>query len=303
MITKVEHNIQNNTMTTKFTGTRMSRYYVPYNKAVFNIQELYDIINKCRENIMKDNKIRLYYTDSTIPVPKEGSQNNTFNVWAAVNQMAQCFKNSKDPEYVPSKYDYASKVSGQYESKGLCATAVEMFLMAGFYGVFGANDLIDGRTIDKYRFKLNVNGHGFYGQDGYNMKEKLSELGFEPIATGASQLDKMAEEHKFLPGDVCVMRYKSPSKYGHVCMYSGEFWVSDFLQKNSGWRERDKSSSKVDTSNDASVILYRYPEEKTEKKKQVFCYFKEGKIVENFNNNNGYVDSVEGILRYTNVVE
>lgn len=40
MITKVEHTIQNNTMTTKFTGTRMPKTYIPFTKNVFNISAI-----------------------------------------------------------------------------------------------------------------------------------------------------------------------------------------------------------------------------------------------------------------------
>ena len=46
MITKVEHNIQNNHMTTKFTGTRMPKRYIPFTKDAFMVGAIAAAINE-----------------------------------------------------------------------------------------------------------------------------------------------------------------------------------------------------------------------------------------------------------------
>lgn len=46
MITKVEHNIQNNHMTTKFTGTRMPKRYIPFTKDSFMVGAISAAVNE-----------------------------------------------------------------------------------------------------------------------------------------------------------------------------------------------------------------------------------------------------------------
>lgn len=316
MITKVEHDIQNNTMTTKFTGTRMSRYYIPYNKSLFALQELFEIINRLPGEgggyvTLAGIPIKMYSKNgemvelkreqrSDIPQPKKDfSYNRNFNVWAAVNQMAQCTKYSFNDIYVPLNYNHSEKV--KVDSSGHCATAVEMFLMAGFHGVFAANNYAQGGEVDTFRSSKTVYGVNFTGPDGYDMKQKLAELGFVCIAAGADEMDRMDKNGLFQSGDVCVMRYKT-GKYGHVCMYSGTKWVSDYSQNS--WRDNsDVSKSRIDYSDPSAVLLYRYP--KVESTPQVYCYYNTSSIasrVDNYMDNNGYVENVD-MLRYKNVVE
>lgn len=316
MITKVEHDIQNNTMTTKFTGTRMSRYYIPYNKSLFALQELLEVINRLPGEgggyvTLAGIPIKMYSKNgemvelkreqsSDIPQPKEDfSYNRNFNVWAAVNQMAQCTKYSFNDIYVPLNYNHSEKV--KVDSSGHCATAVEMFLMAGFHGVFAANNYAQGGEVDTFRSSKTVYGVNFTGPDGYYMKQKLADLGFVCIAAGANEMDRMDKNGLFQSGDVCVMRYKS-GKYGHVCMYSGTKWVSDYSQAS--WRDNsDVSKSRIDYSDPSAVLLYRYP--KVESTPQVYCYYNTSSVasrVDNYENNNGYVNNVD-MLRYKNVVE
>ena len=35
----------------------------------------------------------------------------------------------------------------------------------------------------------------------------------------------------FLPGDIMVNLNTTKHKYGHICMYNGTYWISDFFQK------------------------------------------------------------------------
>ena len=314
MITKVEHNIQNNTMTTRFTGTRMSRYFIPYNNDVFNLQSISEIINTLKNegtrNFCTIGSMNIELTQSgnikqvngenrRYPIPQPSSEpTKTFNVWAAVNQMAQCIPTSVDPNYVPLTWSYNKDV------KGRCATAVNFFLMAGFNGVFGANNQNNANYInDNYRTKsaeLLSPGIGFIGvEHARDMSSKLAALGFYCIACGADEMDKMAKSGSFQAGDVCVMRYWDKSKSGHICMYSGKVWVSDF--KQNGWRE-NSGNSQVDTGDTSCVLLYRYPQNLLESKPQIYGYYKNDVWIDNHNNNNGY-DIPEDALRFKNAVE
>ena len=317
MITKVEHSIQNNTMTTKFAGTRMSRYYIPYNKSLFALQELFEVLNNLPGEgggyvTLAGIPIKMYgkngemlnltaIQSSNIPQPKSDfNYNRNFNLWAAVNQMAQCTKYSSVDTYVPLNYNHGQKAA--VDPNGHCATAVEMFLMAGFNGVFAANNYAQGGDVDSCRSSKTVYGVNFTGPNGYDMKQKLADLGFVCIAAGADEMDRMSKNGLFQSGDVCVMRYRKGYDYGHVCMYSGTKWVSDYSQNS--WRDNsDVSKSRIDYSDPTAVLLYRYP--KVESLPQVYCYYNTSSIdsrVDNYKDNDGYVENVD-MLRYKNVVE
>lgn len=305
MITKVEHNIQNNTMTTKFTGTRLSRYAIPFNKSLFSLQGLSEIINSLKENnasnkftigtitveITNDGDFSYVKGSEEIPQPKgitPSEVSEQFNVWAAINQMAQCLRTSSNPNYIPLTYDYSSKKAVTNEA--ICATAVETFLMAGFNGVFGANNQSQAQYIEShFRTVNNFNGKSYTGRNGYDMKHKLSEFGFFCIAAGENDVNACKKQ----AGDVCVMRH---GEYGHVCMFTGKDWISDFKQNN-GWNAYSGNPHYPNTSD---VLLYRHPN--LISKPQIYGYFKEGVWTPNYMNNKGF-DIPGDVLRFGNVVE
>lgn len=58
----------------------------------------------------------------------------------------------------------------------------------------------------------------------------LPSKGFKHIATlnGREEQTEFSNKNA-LPGDIAVMNH---GKHGHICMFTGKQWVSDFLQKN-----------------------------------------------------------------------
>lgn len=323
MITKVEHNIQNNTMITKFTGTRMSRYFIPYNKNVFNMALISKGVNAYRskgdnslitKGTVISRNVSLGAYDYGTPISETNSEpdgkgnwgsrtyNSTyiyqpekpaemsvkFNVWAAKNQMGQCL--STAPRNYIRPYTHGAKVDG-LDNTGKCAKAVSMFIMAGFEGLLISNTKNQGAIIESFRDKIsdavkNYEAKDYFANEdeyGYDMRKKLAKLRFSCIAKGENDIDN----YDLLPGDVCVMKHKDQGKnwmdsngkehtgYGHVCMWSGEHWVSDYKQapfdgnEKKGWRTgwwRNRNGSKDDNG----VLLYRYPFLITGTK--VFCY-------------------------------
>lgn len=64
----------------------------------------------------------------------------------------------------------------------------------------------------------------------YMYADFLPKIGFEKITeiTGkANQANWTSKNAK--PGDIAVMEH---GKHGHICMYNGKNWVSDFIQNN-----------------------------------------------------------------------
>ena len=84
------------------------------------------------------------------------------------------------------------------KSTGYCARHVRLALKAG-----GIND----------------SGHPAAATDYLHY---LPKRGFARIPNG-SQLQ---------PGDICIQPAGGPHIYGHICMFTGRAWVSDFIQKN-----------------------------------------------------------------------
>ena len=296
MITKVEHNIQNNTMTTKFTGTRLSRYFIPFNKKVFNLQQISDLLSSLSKEggeahlVIGKQYVNIGESGEFIPVDidekniikqplKEPDPEIKFNVWAAVNQMSQCLV--KDSTVFRPYFNR--------NSHSVCATAVENFLMAGFNGVLVSNSKLESQAVrSKLENDKNLKNRKYYGFNGYEMKTQLARLGFYCIAAGKSNVDKMRP----MAGDVCVMKH---GEYGHVCMYTGEKWVSDFIQQKNWWVYNDD----VPTGS-TDVLLYRY--KNLENTPKVYGYFENGKWVDNHENNNGY-DFPPEIIKYPNTSE
>lgn len=316
MITKVNHSIQNNSMTTKFVGTRLSKYFIPYNEEIFNVEQLSDLIKRLIEKGINDGagttvleSVEIngsYGADNYKPIEytygngnefyatqpdSEKTIDRKFNIWAAVNQMCQTLWSGAIP------YTMNSDAKNSVTDKHLCATAVEMFLMAGFNGLFVASSPKQGQIQHRYcenppDFKethITYNGY-----NGYWMKEKLAELGFSCIANGLETIDKMKDGNQLQVGDVCVIaqggtRIENKQLYGHVCMWSGEFWVSDFRQANLNVYSKYKTGDKAVSKDEYGVLLYRYPTDKLINKKQVYSYFdkngKEVKLEDSFNVN------------------
>lgn len=76
---------------------------------------------------------------------------------------------------------------------------------------------------------LNTSGHPATAWE-YHSKGFLLTLGFVCITRLTSKKEQSAWtcEHA-TPGDIAVMYH---GKYGHICMWSGKRWISDFIQNN-----------------------------------------------------------------------
>ena len=270
MITKVEHNIQNNTMTTRFTGTRMPKRYIPIVDNVFNVDALKASINRMassdmnREYTVGNVNITVNPFDSTTSfITYSNSQAAQFNGQntsfpkgkifypaAAAEQMHYIVHYSKKDgtsgNVVPFGNTSGSKGVYFGGSKHVCATAVQTFLFAGFYGCYKTNNEVDAVALSTLRYNA-----GFHNCNGYKMYECLSDYGFRLVG------DKEAYEngtYKPRIGDVCCMNFGG---IGHVCMYTEETgrWVSDFDQ-NDWWVYSSKKNKS--TLGRTEALFYRF---------------------------------------------
>ena len=91
-------------------------------------------------------------------------------------------------------------------SSGKCAMHVRQFLEAG---------------------GLDLTGHPVSAKDYASF---LPKIGFTRIASIASRTEQTKfTENDAIPGDVAVMEH---GQHGHICMFTGKHWVSDFIQNN-----------------------------------------------------------------------
>jgi hypothetical protein len=252
MITSVEHNIQNNTMTTSFVGQRQSKYLIPLDADIFNVAGLSEIVSNGVKSYEKINVPYIAnqhgmgeygtFDGNNIIYPAQGSKSNfdrTFYIASAVEQMGYKYPNEKG---APAPY-------GNRKSYHICATAVKAFIWAGFNG-YADNTM----TSKIFSAGYNIGKIG----NGYNTYKKLQEIGFRVIATNSDLLSGFQPD----PGDIGIMDY---GKYGHICMWNGTNWVSDF-QQNNLWVYGDNIRPK---NNDKAVLVFRYwgPKDYYEKKK------------------------------------
>lgn len=126
-----------------------------------------------------------------------GGGNNNMEIGAYI-QNYEGFNVSKALEW--AKNNVGSK------SIGRCARYVRMMLEAG-----GMNTA--GRPVSAYQYA------------GY-----LPKKGFKHIAALTTKSEQAAwSKSNALPGDIAVMAH---GQHGHICMWTGKQWVSDFVQNN-----------------------------------------------------------------------
>ena len=270
MITKVEHDIQNNTMTTRFTGTRMPKRYIPIVDNVFNVDALKASINR-----MASSDMNMAYTVGQVNITVNPFDETTSFITYSNAQAAQF--NGQNTSFPKGKVFYPAAAAEQmhyimhyskadgttgnivpfgntWDSKGLyfggskhvCATAVQTFLFAGFNGCYKTNNVVDAVALNTLRYNA-----GFNGCNGYKMYNCLSDYGFRLVGDKES-LDNGTYKPRI--GDVCCMNY---GELGHVCMYTEETgrWISDFDQNDWWVYSRQKSKS---TLGRVDVLFYRF---------------------------------------------
>lgn len=241
MITSVEHNIQNNTMTTSFVGQRQSKYLIPLDTDIFNIAGLSEIVSNT-VNSMK--RVDVPYSANphgygefgtfdgkNIIYPAQGTRsefNRTFYVASAVKQMGYKYPNEKG---APAPY-------GNGKSYHICATAVKAFVWAGFNG-YADNT----KTSKIFNAGYSIGSIG----NGYSTYKRLQEIGFRVIATNSDLLNGFEPD----AGDIGIMDH---GEYGHICMWTGHQWVSDFTQNNL-WVYGASTRPK---KNDKAIMVLRY---------------------------------------------
>lgn len=255
MITKVEHNIQNNAMTTKFVGTRMPKRYIPLKNSVFSIDSINAAMNRIAEagdtmisigdmNIRVGNISGNASVDKNIgDVPcasKESYEGKTFYLGNVERQMTQLLK-----YIINDTPGYQNPTASGVKSCHACATYAQYYLNAGFNGVIVTN----GSQSAAHSANVTRVNNGFCGCNGYKMKYFLAENGFIPVA-GRSKF--LSDDFKPESGDVLVMNYPN---YGHICVWSEtcNAWVSDFKQGT--WHVGKEHSI---GKSDSDVIVYRF---------------------------------------------
>ncbi len=120
------------------------------------------------------------------------------------------------------------------KSYGWCARCVRTFLEAG-----GINT--DGRPGSAYQYWKN----GFLEKKGFKLLAVIFGKANQNNWTTANAL----------PGDIAVMEH---NVHGHICMYDGNNWVSDFRQNNA-WPY----------SGDGKVAFFRYGKSKLSNKPEI----------------------------------
>lgn len=89
-----------------------------------------------------------------------------------------------------------------------------------------------GKCAAKVRQMLEAGGINTAGHpiSAYKYAEFLPTIGFKHIATITGKKEQLSwSAHNAKPGDIAVMAH---GEHGHICMWCGQQWVSDFKQSN-----------------------------------------------------------------------
>ena len=281
LIMSVEHNIQNNTMTTTFVGQRQSRYLIPIDSDIFNVAGLNELVGSTAEAIISYGGIEMPYNleeysvdrwlcfnktrvENGNPAPfynavgdRSVFLNRTFYPNSAIEQMKYAWyyeasKESKGYSLVRGKGESDGDFYKRCREKGvgacrtgICASAVKAFLWAGFRGYSDKPE----DTKDCLRLIGRIG-------NGFGCWERLQQIGFRLVAVLKEITDKgsgLKSESGFKPqaGDVAIMRGGS---VGHICMYTGEVWVSDYVQN----KLYAYPVSMINKKDDSFIMIFRY---------------------------------------------
>ena len=196
MITNVEHHIVAGNFTTTFTGVRISKNQLPYNDDIFSISSILEFNGGLYgEDGLRYSTLNVECTD--------------FDVQKAISEM-----------HVPRVYGKL-RVKPDENSKSFrdCVKTVQSFVAKGL-----------GVDISK----IGGWGDGYRGGEGDN-PPITAKCGFVysysfPAGSTREELNTLTSRMS-KAGDVAFMRkVNSDKESGHVCMYNGEKWVSDFAQ-------------------------------------------------------------------------
>ena len=161
-------------------------------RASRNIDYLIDWDKNFTNNLVKVHK--------QIQMPNEENKSSTLDVFDSFG-----FNKKMGAFNINKAIEATQKAGGK--SQGRCAYYVRTYLEAG---------------------GLNTTGHpvaAFQYANGF-----LQQLGFKKIVIISGKNNQASwTKTNAIPGDIAVMRH---GKYGHICLWTGRNWVSDFVQKN-----------------------------------------------------------------------
>lgn len=155
-------------------------------------------LNMCHNNYMM-NDARLVFN-----IKGTDGKNRTYNLSKAINVIYNFAHWAiKDYEAWDKTQIKACSPKKPWYPNGMCAHYVFTAVGAGFGEELSTGDAWDDKTVNE-----------------------LIKLGFKRIYDGS---DNTSFPNLFYPGDIVLQKYGNS---GHATMWTGERWVSDFIQRN-----------------------------------------------------------------------
>ena len=246
MIYKVSHEMTAGNMITRFSGMKMSKFAKPFNTDFFTIVKTikidtptYHLNNDCNDGnsdsgevlsvapyngqAVKDERLKRILQYSNLFSDRRYT---VFNVASDSklkgNKNYKVYINGKEQTHYFKEYNHKIDPS--------CQMAV--FSHYRWEGI-DPDSIKDISTANKAQIDKN-----------------LLKLGFECVWHGNKE-QAIKNQKNFFPGDICY--YFSSHGRTHACMWDGENWVSDFVQKGI-WVYGNNNTR----NGDEGVVIYRY---------------------------------------------
>lgn len=244
----VKHHIENGSMSTSFTGIRVSQNAIPMNANVIDVEALLTNIRRGESSINNDAANRNTESGGSVGIGESKTSARDENGNSLPDSATfPLTKNPNLPEfsipkviekfnsgiYVPwlSKTVYPYTNVNFAQNNKACAQCTKEAMRAGFS---------NGEQASKIGTC-----------NGYECATKMDGWDFQKVLEIASNASIVKFKGPFEPGDVCCST-RPGAKYGHIAIFDGTHFVSDSVQV-SGVCANGSSGSKT-----SHYLLYRY---------------------------------------------
>lgn len=260
MIYKVSHHITPGKIDTSFTGVRISKNKMPLITDVFDLQSLVDRISNLRDSVgnnvggrkwsndavrIKTSGLTVAYTKDREDIPEDelykGKYDaNLSNLKPGISA-GEILRDNRTGELIyptstENKASASAKIAKNKDGSDVQFNVTNMinFLShpADLDGVVVTpNTNKDSMHVCATAVKKALEAAGFAyptGSNGAYCYNHLAEMGFYVVGKVKTKEARLEfTRNKAHPGDIALMEHNT---MGHICIYNGTNWVSDFCQ-------------------------------------------------------------------------
>lgn len=172
-------------------------------------------------------------------------------VGAVTEVDAECSFNAADAVAFAQENAVATSI-------GRCARYVMAAVARGFHAIAATDDpgtLMASSSVAKIEKELGISPGSPVPTSAKSYGTVLEHLGFQAEKTVAAK-SSVKEDFAFETGDIIIIQSTTVNAHGHIQIYDGTQWISDFKQKDPLWpHSSPKSEWQVEKP---AYVIYRF---------------------------------------------